>query len=445
MHDGLSADEVRRAQAAEVDPTDLRREAIAAVERNDPEAVDVALAAWEAQTREAERLEAIRQAKSALATAVARNDRRAAQAARDRWKQYLPSIAEPQRDPQPLDVGELLLEPDVEPRWLCKAFGWTAGAPHLLAGYGGSGKTWALQAAAVAVALGRPIWGYYPCRRGRVLHLDYEQGLELTRRRYRRLVRGMGEELVGLSYARAHAGSWASQDGDIAITLGEGQADRWLRLCESYDLMLIDSLRVAVGAIDENDSRIRESLDLLGHVSERTGCVCVVVHHAKKNQGADQSEARFSVRGSSAIFDACASVMVTSARKGEPPMVSHEKHRDGIPLDDFALSLSDIERNGDQRWGMTVATTGVEVVHAARAAEADAKLDAKLGALELKALRALRSALPGGMSTAALRDALQVRGADAAAVLQRLVEAGSVSRESGARGAHLYRLRGDGA
>ena len=64
---------------------------------------------------------------------------------------------------------------------------------------------------------------------------------------------------------------------------------------------------------------IRASLDMLGALSEETGCRAVVIHHARK-PGAGESGAtdRYGIRGSSAIYDGCDAVLVFSAAKGEP-------------------------------------------------------------------------------------------------------------------------------
>src|SRR5690349_18967599 len=78
-----------------------------------------------------------------------------------------------------LDVAGIFapLEPVnylIEPLDLCP------GAPALVAGYGFSGKTVALQSAAVSIASGQLVWGTFKARRGRALHIDYEQGSRLT-------------------------------------------------------------------------------------------------------------------------------------------------------------------------------------------------------------------------------------------------------------------------
>jgi len=62
------------------------------------------------------------------------------------------------------------------------------------------------------------------------------------------------------------------------------------------------------------------------------------------------------IRGSGALFDACSSVLVFEAEKGQPTRISHEKARtSGKLCDDFELTVSDVEGdNGDPRAGLVV-------------------------------------------------------------------------------------------
>lgn len=73
-----------------------------------------------------------------------------------------------------------------------------SGAPHLLAGYGFSGKTVAAQSMALALVAGRCVWGAFHSQERRVIHIDLEQGDRLTRRRYQRLALAMSVELPPL-------------------------------------------------------------------------------------------------------------------------------------------------------------------------------------------------------------------------------------------------------
>lgn len=232
--------------------------------------------------------------------------------------------------------------------WLCQALDLAPGAPALVAGYGFSGKTLAVQDLALAVATGSLLWGRFPVRQGRVLHLDYEQGSYLTRQRYQRLALARGVHPADLEgrLSLACLPPWYL-DGDAADTL--------TRLCEGFDLTIVDSFRAACPSTDENSSEARVPLDRLGRISETTGAVFGVIHHARKPSRDAQGGARMSVRGSGALYDACGSVLVFSAAKGDPTTVAHEKARiSGRPHEDFRLMVEDVEIDGDPAAGLRV-------------------------------------------------------------------------------------------
>ncbi|ABC81657.1 hypothetical protein Adeh_1886 [Anaeromyxobacter dehalogenans 2CP-C] len=232
--------------------------------------------------------------------------------------------------------------------WLCEALDMAPGAPILFAGYGFSGKTVSAQDLALSVAVGAPAWGRFPVRQGRVLHVDYEQGSHLTRLRYQRLARARGIDPRALDerLVLAPLPSWYldSDSGDVLA-----------RLCEGFDLVIVDSFRAACPHTDENASDSRIPLDRLGRMSEKTGVAPVVVHHARKPARDAQGGARMSVRGSGALYDACGSVLVFAAEKGEPTTVAHEKARiSGRPHADFQLWIEDVEIDGDPAAGLRV-------------------------------------------------------------------------------------------
>jgi hypothetical protein len=240
------------------------------------------------------------------------------------------------------------------------------GAPHLVAGYGFSGKTLAVQSMALSLAAGRPVWGAYGVRdRRRVIHIDLEQGERLTRRRYQRLARAMGVDLEALGDALVVAVM-------PPLQLSATYADRWRAMMEGRDLAIIDSFRAATGGQDENSSDIRAGLDMLGQLSEQTGCRALGLHHARKG-GPDDPGGRYAIRGSSAIFDAVDSAYLFTAAKGEPIGVEHVKARShGEPIAAFALVIADVEVNGDPRAGVSVEVRGAELVAARREEQAAA-------------------------------------------------------------------------
>lgn len=238
--------------------------------------------------------------------------------------------------------------PDVP--WLCEGLRLAPGAPTLIAGYGFSGKTISAQSLALAVAVGGRAWDSFPCRAGLVRHIDHEQGQHTTFSRYQRLARAMGirpDELRGRLQVSVMPNVYL--DGSDA----EGH---YMRAADGAALVVLDSLRAAIPSADENSSEVRRHLDLLGLVSERTGCVFLVIHHAGKPNV--ERAGRFSMRGSSSLFDAAGSVFVFSApERGAPTEVEHAKERvTGQPLDSFGLEVRDVPIDLDERAGVEVVT-----------------------------------------------------------------------------------------
>jgi hypothetical protein len=272
-----------------------------------------------------------------------------------------------------------------------------AGAPHLLVGYGYSGKTVAAQSMLLSLAGGRKVWGAYPCDRRRVLHVDMEQGERLTRRRYQRLARAMGVDLTEL-------GDDLSLVVMPRMALHEPDVGLWRELMAGLDLILIDSLRAATGGQDENSSDYRTCLDMLGRLSEETGCRSMPLHHARKVSDGDPG-GKFSIRGSSAIFDACDSVYLFTAAKGEPVGVEQVKARThGEPVEDWALVVSDVAEDSaidpsrltdaQRKWGLQVASRGFELIDERRSAKA-AEVKQKMSGKDSTTLRALLTSRPG--------------------------------------------------
>jgi RecA-family ATPase len=310
------------------------------------------------------------------------------------------------------------------------------GAPHLVAGYGFSGKTLALQSLALSLTADRPVWGAYKAHKSRVLHLDFEQGDRLTRRRYQRLAIAMDVDLSGLGDALAVAIM-------PPIALKREQLAQWRKLMSGRDLVIVDSLRAATAGLDENSSDIRGCLDMLGEASEATRCRAVLIHHSRKPQK-DDAGGRFAIRGSSAIYDACDSVYIFSAAKGEPVSVEHAKARtQGDSVPDFALVISDVEFGTDLRAGLRVQVHGCELIeqrrHARnRSVQADqAKRD---GETVCQAL----AAHPLGLGTRELRAVTRLSGDRVTAAVVALGDRVEVIEERNRRGPAVrrHRLRG---
>lgn len=247
------------------------------------------------------------------------------------------------------------------------------GAPHLIAGYGYSGKTLACQAMLLALAAGRPIWGQYRTPDPyRVAHVDLEQGRRLTCSRYQRLAQGMGVHLPSLGETLVAA----VMPADLRLT--RSSLPRWLRIMTDRSLIVVDSLRAAAGG-DENSSEIRSHLDLLGELADVTGCRALLIVHARK-PSQEAEGGLYAIRGSSAIYDGADSVLLFGAGKGEPISVEHVKARStGILAPELALVVEDVpldeDDTSDGPSGLRVAVRGHELVEESRARAARAARD----------------------------------------------------------------------
>jgi RecA-family ATPase len=298
------------------------------------------------------------------------------------------------------------------------------GATHLVAGYGYSGKTLALQSMALSLAAGRPVWGAYSGRPGRVLHVDLEQGDRLTRRRYQRLAAATGVDLSSLGDSLALAIM-------PQLSLLRDHFVQWRDLMAGRDLVIVDSLRAASGGQDENSSDIRSCLDMLGELSEATQCRPVLIHHSRKPQR-DDPGGRFAIRGSSAIYDACDAVYLFSAQKGEPVAVEQAKARtQGDSIPDFALVISDVEIDGEARAGLRVQVHGHELLEERREAHHDAiaRVQQSRDAAKVRAALVERP----GISTTELRGVCRLSGDRLSAALLSLGASVEVRTEAEGR------------
>lgn len=325
---------------------------------------------------------------------------------------YPPSAEPPNGDVWCAMTSEDLAATLAPVSWICEGLKLAAGAVTLVGGYGFSGKSLALQSMALSVAAGRPVWGVYRTSPGEVVHLDYEQGRRLTTERYQKIAHAMGVSLR-----------------DLPLTVcpipkvyleGVGMEHTLSTLVEGKKLCIVDSFRAAFPGTDENDSKARRHLDMLTHISERTGCMFIVILHAKKPSDGPQREAKYSLRGSSAIFDAAQTVFVFSGEKNKPTRVAHEKCRmTGTMMKSFGLSFDDT----DQSQGIRVTHLEPEQLLVMQFA-ADTK---KLAAIRTDVVAALSSS-PSGLHSRELAGLVRRSTSTTIMAANILVEEGVLTR-----------------
>lgn len=340
---------------------------------------------------------------SILENHIAEQERKARKAAHDAWNLLGTKALAEKLPPVP---------------WLCEAIGMAPGAVSLVAGYGYSRKTMALQSLALSVAAGKALWGVYSVRRGPVVHLDYEQGRRLTQERYQRLARGMGFELGDIddSLLRVACMPRVYLETQEAI-------DSLMPVVEGAAFVVVDSLKAAFPHADENSSDVRSYLDALNHVSERTGATIAVIHHARKPNAQQGGTATHAIRGSSALFDACQSVYVFEGEKDTPTTVHHQKDRiRGATCENFGLTSEDVVRGADRRWGLRVRHLEEQQIQARSVAED------RFEGLKASIVKVVRGAKRPLVSATAISERVDGRKQAVLAAVKELVSDGALTQ-----------------
>jgi len=344
----------------------------------------------------------------ALVTAATRIAAKATAPAKPRWQ---------------IRSGADVAQPLKRIPWLCKSLAIGPGRPTILSGYGGVGKTFAAQQLVLAVASGeRSIWGCYPLDIDGpqvAMQLDHEQGQYITDWRFQRLAFSMGIDIAALG-DRLRVAHYP----DLYLTSPDAE-DVLAELTAGVKVCVLDSLRAFCPGIDENDSRIGQYLYLLARVSERTGCVFVVIHHEGKTSGENPRQGIERLRGSSSIAAGAGSVVsfVRAGASTNDIRIEHVRSNLGAPSRPELVRLVDegqvLEITGKTE-GLKIEWIPPEQMQQEASAAVDAEREVEMKKL-VERVRACVERNPGiaGSSTAArLLKTNERRVADAWAILR---------------------------
>jgi hypothetical protein len=227
------------------------------------------------------------------------------------------------------------------------------GRTAMLGGDSYTGKSVIACEIAICVAAGRNIFDLFHVNEpGPVRWLNYDQSPELAERRARRLCRAKGIDPAALKhpFEFGHFPDFHLDDDDAIQQLTS--------IVKGFKLCIFDALIGSVVRTQEKDEAIGRQLLKLMHVSHRTGCAFLVIHHTIKPQlemprkpkkGAPKPAPRdvsVMLRGNRAIFGACDSVFLLEATGDKKPVrVWHKKSpQDGITLDHFYLEFEDVRK-----------------------------------------------------------------------------------------------------
>jgi AAA domain len=330
-------------------------------------------------------------------------------------------------------LGGIDLDAELPPReWICEELALCAGAITIFGGAGFSGKTVCLMSLLLSVATGRLIWGKFKCQQGKVKHLDWEQGRDLTTRKYQRMAREMGIRMRDLE------GIFQLSTMPDA-NLDEANAEKELVLMlRGVKVCAIDAFRGAFPKADENSSSSRERLTMLGRVSERTGCAIIVIAHSRKPSDGEASNQRTALRGSSSIYESAQTIfMLSGDQNGGPSTVENTKERiDGNIRPKFGIRivdrLSPDPSVTDEKWGLAVEHVDSSEI-AARPERDDSNEKIALNIERMSSLAgrivATLDMRPEGSTPSALGLTFGVAQGTCATICKELVIAGTIREE----------------
>lgn len=250
--------------------------------------------------------------------------------------------------------------------WVVRALQIAPGRPLLWTAAAGSAKTWLAMSLGLSVAGGLSSWlSTFPIQKsGPVLHINLEMHRDEIARRYQRLARGMGVDLATLPIRVTNRldvpTGFSLMAEDVVEVLSAAVA--------GHVLCVIDSFRAFIGGVDENKSEVRQALDVLLSVTERTSCAFLVIHHEgkpPKDGEASGTSSQHRARGSSAIVDAVDLTYSVTVEAG-CFRITQGKASMGQKVEPFTVKLVD---SGDKDEDGRSAAIAVEYVHPEEAAE----------------------------------------------------------------------------
>jgi hypothetical protein len=212
-----------------------------------------------------------------------------------------------------------------------------AASKAILAGWQGSYKSTLALNWAVAIRNGHPVFGRFDAIQGRVLYVDRENAPGLTNLRVEKIAQGIHGLRGGIKF------QFPKEKPD----LGQPRIrEAYIRIIEQekIDLAIFDSFLCFFNLRNENDNtEIRNVLELVGEIPAKTGAAVMFIDHAAK-ASPERSRAKIAVtpRGASAKGDWADLVMTLEEREHESRklrVLRFPKTRFNLPMPPMILEV----------------------------------------------------------------------------------------------------------
>ncbi len=341
----------------------------------------------------------------------------------------------------PVAYGPDIAKPRPPIAYVCKDLALSPGL-SIFGGAGFGGKTTSLMALLLAIVGGIKAWGHFDVTPGDVTHLDFEMGPDLTYLKYQRMARHWK---INLDACGRRLACHSMPKGRFRDVSPETRDElRWL--FQGRKAGILDAFRGGFPTAKENDSEAREYLDMTNEVGQEVGCAIVVIAHSRKIVEGD--DARSSLRGSSALFDAAQTIWMLDGARNRPTRCENTKERlRGKLRETFGLSIEDVIGPGpeadtlDDEWGLDVRYLSPPELQAAYAVEpgVDNQLAINAERLTTIGLRIgeILARAPHGLATHTLRGLLHstAKPSEISAAIPILIDSGAVRAEG--NGSHV--------
>ena len=227
--------------------------------------------------------------------------------------------------------------------WVVKDLGIAPGAIMIWSAFVNEGKTMIAADMAVCIANGLPVFNRFPVQRsGKILHIDFEAGEEMSHIYYQRLLNGRGlTSYNNIDFLRP---DWKLDElDDCKLDLEE-------RL-KGYTFCIVDCYSAGAPNTDQNSESARAPIDNLNAISEKTGCAILLLCHDPK--AATGKGLMRAVKGSGSIIAAagCSYHIKKDENNGSTGTLTRVKNRLGnsvkvvayeyVRVGDYNINLND--------------------------------------------------------------------------------------------------------